>query len=137
VPAETKADSERRWTVGELADELGVTTRTLRFYEAEGLVSPRRQGAARVYSVRDRTRLRLILRGKRLGMSLAEIAEIIDIYDGAASSERRQLRTLLDRLAVITGDLQARQEDLRRTLEEVADVTELCRTRLRELDTEP
>ena len=137
MPAETKADSERRWTVGELADELGVTTRTLRFYEAEGLVSPRRQGAARVYSVRDRTRLRLILRGKRLGMSLAEIAEIIDIYDGAASSERRQLRTLLDRLAVITGDLQARQEDLRRTLEEVADVTELCRTRLRELDTEP
>ena len=137
MPVETKADSERRWTVGELADELGVTTRTLRFYEAEGLISPRRQGAARVYSVRDRTRLRLILRGKRLGMSLAEIAEIIDIYDGAASSERRQLRTLLDRLAVITGDLQARQEDLRRTLEEVLDVTKLCRTRLRELDTEP
>jgi DNA-binding transcriptional MerR regulator len=137
VPVETKADSERRWTVGELADELGVTTRTLRFYEAEGLISPRRRGAARVYSVRDRARLRLILRGKRLGMSLAEIAEIIDIYDGAASSERRQLRTLLDRLAVITGDLQARQEDLRRTLDEVADVTELCRTRLRELDAQP
>jgi DNA-binding transcriptional MerR regulator len=137
VPVEAKADSERLWTVGELAEELGVTTRTLRFYEAEGLISPRRQGAARVYSVRDRTRLRLILRGKRLGMSLAEIAEIINIYDGAASSERRQLRTLLDRLAVITGDLQARQEDLRRTLNEVAEVTELCRTRLRELATDP
>jgi DNA-binding transcriptional MerR regulator len=136
VPVEAKADSERLWTVGELADELGVTTRTLRFYEAEGLISPRRQGAARVYSVRDRTRLRLILRGKRFGMSLAEIAEIIDIYDGATSSERRQLRTLLDRLAAITGDLQARQEDLRRTLDEVANVTEMCRTRLRELDAE-
>jgi DNA-binding transcriptional MerR regulator len=134
VPVEAKADSERLWTVGELADQLGVTTRTLRFYEAEGLISPRRQGAARVYSVRDRTRLRLILRGKRFGMSLAEIAEIIDIYDGATSSERRQLRTLLDRLAAITGDLRARHEDLRRTLAEVADVTELCRTRLRELD---
>jgi DNA-binding transcriptional MerR regulator len=134
VPVEAKADSERLWTVGELAEELGVTTRTLRFYEAEGLISPQRQGAARVYSVRDRTRLRLILRGKRFGMSLAEIAEIIDIYDGATSSERRQLRTLLDRLAAITVDLQARQEDLRRTLDEVADVTELCRTRLRELD---
>jgi DNA-binding transcriptional MerR regulator len=134
VPVEAKADSERLWTVGELAEELGVTTRTLRFYEAEGLISPQRQGAARVYSVRDRTRLRLILRGKRFGMSLAEIAEIIDIYDGATSSERLQLRTLLDRLAAITGDLQARQEDLRRTLDEVADVTELCRTRLRELD---
>jgi DNA-binding transcriptional MerR regulator len=137
VPVEAKADSERLWTVGELAEELGVTTRTLRFYEAEGLISPRRQGAARVYSVRDRTRLRLILRGKRLGMSLAEIAEIIDIYDGAASSERRQLHTLLDRLAVITGDLHARQEDLRRTLDEVAEVTDLCRTRLRELETQP
>lgn len=134
MPVEAKADSERLWTVGELAEELGVTTRTLRFYEAEGLISPQRQGATRVYSVRDRTRLRLILRGKRFGMSLAEIAEIIDIYDGATSSERRQLRTLLDRLAAITGDLQARQEDLRRTLDEVADVTELCRTRLRELD---
>ena len=136
MPVEAKADSERLWTVGELAEELGVTTRTLRFYEAEGLISPRRQGAARVYSVRDRTRLRLILRGKRFGMSLAEIAEIIDIYDGASSSERRQLRTLLDRLAAITGDLQARQEDLRRTLDEVADVTDLCRTRLRELNAE-
>jgi DNA-binding transcriptional MerR regulator len=136
VPVEAKADSGRLWTVGELAEELGVTTRTLRFYEAEGLISPRRQGAVRVYSVRDRTRLRLILRGKRFGMSLAEIAEIIDIYDGANSSERRQLRTLLDRLAAITGDLQARQEDLRRTLDEVADVTELCRTRLTELDAE-
>ena len=134
MPVEAKADSERLWTVGELAEELGVSTRTLRFYEAEGLISPRRQGVARVYSVRDRTRLRLILRGKRFGMSLAEIAEIIDIYDGATSSERRQLRTLLDRLAAITGDLQARQEDLHRTLDEVADVTELCRTRLRELD---
>ena len=136
MPVEAKADSERLWTVGELAEELGVSTRTLRFYEAEGLISPRRQGAARVYSVRDRTRLRLILRGKRFGMSLAEIAEIIDIYDGASSSERRQLRTLLDRLAAITGDLQARQEDLRRTLDEVADVTDLCRTRLRELNAE-
>ena len=136
MPVEAKADSERLWTVGELAEELGVTTRTLRFYEAEGLISPRRQGAARVYSVRDRTRLRLILRGKRFGMSLAEIAEIVDIYDGAASSERRQLRTLLDRLEVITVDLQARQDDLRRTLHEVADVTEQCRTRLSELDAE-
>jgi DNA-binding transcriptional MerR regulator len=134
VPVETKAESERRWTVGELAEELGVTTRTLRFYEAEGLISPERQRTVRVYSMRDRTRLRLILRGKRFGMSLAEIAEIIDIYDGAASSERRQLRTLLDRLEVITADLRARQQDLRRTVDEVADVTERCRARLRELD---
>jgi DNA-binding transcriptional MerR regulator len=119
--------------VGELADELGVTTRTLRFYEAEGLISPQRAGANRVYDARDRTRLKLILRGKRFGMSLAEIREIVDMYDGAASSERRQLETLLGRLDDIAADLRARQADLRRTLSEVNDVAAQCRDRLAEL----
>ncbi len=121
------------WTVGELADELGVTTRTLRFYEAEGLIAPGRAGANRVYSARDRARLRLILRGKRFGMSLAEIREIVTMYDGAASSERRQLQTLLARLDEIRADLRARQADLRRTLAEVSEVATQCRERLAEL----
>ncbi|HEY7049027.1 MAG TPA: MerR family DNA-binding transcriptional regulator [Jatrophihabitantaceae bacterium] len=121
------------WTVGELADDLGVTTRTLRFYEAEGLISPQRSGTNRVYDARDRTRLKLILRGKRFGMSLAEIREIVDMYDGAASSERRQLEKLLGRLDEIAADLRARQADLRRTLTEVNDVADQCRTRLVEL----
>jgi DNA-binding transcriptional MerR regulator len=125
--------TRKEWTVGELADELGVTTRTLRFYEAEGLVTPRRSGANRVYDTRDRTRIKLILRGKRFGMSLAEIREIVDMYDGAASSERRQLAKLLDRLDEIAADLRARQADLRRTLSEVNDVAEQCRRRLAEL----
>jgi DNA-binding transcriptional MerR regulator len=64
--------TDRTWTVRQLADELGVTIRTLRFYEAEGLISPLRSGTNRVYGQRDRARLRLILRGKRFGMSLAE-----------------------------------------------------------------
>lgn len=127
------AEDARTWTVGELADNLGVTTRTLRFYEAEGLISPARAGSARIYDHRDRARLRLILRGKRFGMSLAEIAEIVGMYDGAASSERRQLETLLARLGEITADLQARQDDLTRTLSEVGDVAGQCRQRLREL----
>ena len=122
-----------RWTVGELAAELGVTTRTLRFYETQGLISPERSGAARTYNARDRTRLRLILRGKRFGMTLAEIREIVEMYDGAASSERRQLATLLARLEQITADLRQRQDDLRRTLSEVSDVAEQCRQRLVEL----
>jgi len=121
------------WTVGELADELGVTTRTLRFYEAEGLISPARTGANRVYDHRDRTRMRLILRGKRFGMSLAEIRDIVDMYDGAASSERRQLETLLARLDELTADLKARQRDLAKTLAEVADVADQCRLRLTQL----
>ncbi|HEY2044713.1 MAG TPA: MerR family DNA-binding transcriptional regulator [Jatrophihabitans sp.] len=122
------------WTVGELADELGVTTRTLRFYEAEGLIAPNRNGTSRVYDHRDRTRMRLILRGKRFGMSLAEISEIVGMYDGAASSERRQLEKLLARLHEIAADLAERQRDLTRTLTEVSDVAEQCRHRLDELD---
>ena len=130
MPAPTEA---KTWTVGELADELGVTTRTLRFYEAEGLIAPARAGSARVYDHRDRARLRLILRGKRFGMSLSEIREIVDMYDGAASSERKQLETLLDRLGEIAADLRARQQDLARTLAEVTEVAAQCRDRLAEL----
>jgi DNA-binding transcriptional MerR regulator len=127
----------RTWTVGELAEDLGVTTRTLRFYEAQGLISPRRAGANRVYDPRDRARLRLILRGRRFGMSLEECREIVDMYDGAESSEARQLRTLLGRLDEVTADLTARQDDLQRTLAEVADVAGQCRQRLAELARSP
>jgi DNA-binding transcriptional MerR regulator len=130
---EARTPAARTWTVGELADDLGVTTRTLRFYEAEGLISPQRAGANRVYGTRDRARLKLILRGRRFGMTLAEIREIVDMYDGAASSERRQLAKLLGRLDEIAADLRARQADLRRTLGEVTDVAEQCRARLAEL----
>jgi DNA-binding transcriptional MerR regulator len=121
------------WTVGELADDLGVTTRTLRFYEAQGLITPRRAGANRVYDARDRARLRLILRGRRFGMSLEECGEIVDMYDGAGSSEARQLRTLLGRLDEIAADLGARQDALQRTLAEVTEVADQCRRRLTEL----
>jgi len=124
----------RLWTVGELAFDLGVTTRTLRFYEAEGLIKPTRVGTNRRYDHRDRARLRLILRGKRFGMTLGEIREIVSMYDGAASSERRQLEKLLGRLAEIRQDLQARQRDLAATLLEVDDVASSCRQRLEELN---
>ncbi len=127
------AEGAGTWTVRELADELGVTTRTLRFYEAEGLLSPERLGTIRVYSPRDRARLRLILRGRRFGMTLRECREIVDMYDGAALSERRQLETLMTRLDEIRADLRARQADLRRTLGEVTDVAGQCRDRLAEL----
>jgi DNA-binding transcriptional MerR regulator len=124
---------ERTWSVRELADELQVTTRTLRFYEAEGLLSPRRVGTARIYTARDHTRLVLILRGRRFGMSLPEIREIVDMYDDAATGERGQLDALITRLAEIAADLRARQRDLSQTLAEVDDVAERCRARLAEL----
>jgi DNA-binding transcriptional MerR regulator len=125
---------ELTWTVGELAEDLGVTTRTLRHYEAEGLITPRRAGQNRVYTARDRARMRLILRGRRFGMTLPECREIVDMYTGAESSEMLQLTTLLGRLDEITADLRRRQDDLRRTLTEVTDVAEQCRQRLAELE---
>ena len=70
----------RTWTIRELADEFGVTTRTVRHYEDIGLVSPERQGTTRIFHRRDRTRLALVLRGKRLGFPLDEIAKIINLY---------------------------------------------------------
>ncbi len=116
-----------------MAEELGVTTRTLRFYEAEGLVTPHRSGTTRIYNQRDRARLRLILRGKRFEMTLDECREIVDMYDGAESSEKRQLQKLLARLGEIVDDLSARQADLERTLSEVREVSDRCRQRYAQL----
>jgi DNA-binding transcriptional MerR regulator len=100
------------------------------------LLAPRRAGGNRVYTARDRARLRLILRGRRFGMSLAECREIVDMYDGAATSERQQLTTLLARLDDITADLRRRQQDLQRTLAEVREVASQCRDRLEQLAAE-
>ena len=83
------------FTVNQLAEELGVTARTIRFYEAKGLIAPRRAGTTRVFDRRDRARLMLVLRGKRLGFSLASIREFLDLYD-ADRSQGAQLRLLLD-----------------------------------------
>jgi DNA-binding transcriptional MerR regulator len=124
---------ERSWTVRQLADEFGVTTRTLRFYEAEGLITPARDGTNRRYGQRDRARLRLILRGRRFGMNLNECRELIDMYDGAESSERKQLATLLKRLGEIAADLRERQSELQRTLTEVQTVAAQCHARLDEI----
>lgn len=122
------------YTVGQLADELGVTTRTLRFYEEAGIVTPARTGAgaARSYDARDRARLVLALRGKRFGMSLAEIREIVDMYD-AEPGEAGQIQRLLASLAEVRTDLLARRAELTRTLREVDDVTRRCEARLAEL----
>jgi len=129
----TATTKDRTWSVRELADEFGVTTRTLRFYEAEGLLSPLRIGTSRVYSPRDHTRLVLILRGKRFGMSLPEIRKIIEMYDDADTGERGQLKALLGRLDQLAEDLRARRRDLTRTLTEVDQVASQCRSRLMEL----
>jgi DNA-binding transcriptional MerR regulator len=126
--------SREAWTIGDLAAELEVTPRTLRFYESEGLIDPiRGPGGSRTYTRRDRTRMQLILRGKRFGMSLPEIAEILSMYDGAESSRIRQLERVVARVEEISVELTARQRDIARTLDELAEVSEQCQGKLEQL----
>ena len=115
------------------AREFGVTTRTIRFYEDEGLISPSRDGQRRVFSPRDRTRLKLILRGKRIGFSLAEIRDIVDMYS-ADPGESGQLRHLIDRISVQRTELEARRSVIDRTLADLAEVERNAERRLEELE---
>ena len=101
--------SDRTYTISELAREFTVTPRALRFYEDKGLLSPRRDGMNRVYTHRDRGRLQLILRGKRVGLSLLEIKEILDLYK---VDQRAQAQTALKRYKARVVALEAQREDV-------------------------
>ncbi|MFZ4406036.1 MAG: MerR family transcriptional regulator [Paracraurococcus sp.] len=109
------------FTVNQLADDLGVTARAIRFYEVKGLIAPRRAGTTRVFDRRDRARLLLILRGKRLGFSLAEIREFLDLYD-ADPSQGSQLNLLLTRTRQRMAELEQQRRDLEQTLGELRQV---------------
>lgn len=124
------------YTVNQLAEELGITPRTLRFYEDKGLLSPNRQGNNRVYDKRDRARMKLILRGKRLGFSLAEIAEYLDLYkiDGNGIE---QLRVLLRRVRERRDVLERQREDLEATVAELADIEDQVAAALAERGAAP
>lgn len=111
--------------IAELAVEFGVTTRTVRFYEDKGLLSPEREGQRRVYSARDRVRLRLIMRGKRLGLSLEEIGELIDLYD-VDPSEVTQLTHFVDVIRQRTDILEGQKRDIDESLAELARLEEQC-----------
>lgn len=132
-PASRPAEpSGRTWTIREIADEFGVTHRTVRHYEDLGLISPERRGTTRVYHRRDRTRLNLILRGKRLGFPLEEIRTIIDLYDrprGRAS----QLEYVLDQIDERRTDLEQRRRDIEDALAELGEFERRCREDLSRL----
>ena len=117
-------------TISELAKEFALTTRAIRFYEDCGLVSPRRVGSARVYGERERVRIKLILRGKRLGLSLAEIGELLDLYE-VARNERAQLSKFLAILGERHGRLLQQKEDIDATLAEIEGLERECRRRLK------
>ena len=110
------------YTISELAAEFGVTPRAIRFYEDQGLLAPKRVGAnghQRVYAVRDRTRLKLTLRGKRLGLTLSQIAELVHMYDSPKDTSA-QLTRFLDVLGQHRLSLEQQMEDLKLTLSEIA-----------------
>ncbi len=121
------------FSISELAREFDVTPRTIRYYESEGLLSPARQGQRRIYSPRDRVTLALILRGKRLGFSLAEAKEIIELYD-APQGEAGQLRLLLDKLADKRLELEAKRRDAESALASMDEYAARCRARLEQLE---
>lgn len=110
--------SDTLYTVTQLAKDLGVTARTVRFYEDKGLLTPQRAGNTRVYTHRDRARLILILRGKQLGFSLREIKEYLDLYD-ADPTQQEQLRALLKRIQTRIGSLVDQEQALVETLAEL------------------
>ncbi len=106
--------------ISDLADEFSVTPRALRFYEEKGLLKPARRGQTRLYSPADRTRLKLLLRGKRLGLSLEESADIIGMYD-PVSGNRAQLEKLLAAVRKRKEDLQQQLQDLRTMIRDLED----------------
>jgi len=119
----------RTWSIAQVADEFGVTHRTVRHYEELGLISPERRGTARVYHRRDRTRLALILRGKRLGFPLEEIRTIIDLYD-VPRGRRSQLEYVLGQIDERRADLEQRRRDIDAALSELTEFERRCRSDL-------
>lgn len=108
-------------TVTQLAERLGVTARAIRFYEDKGLIKPQRLGATRVYTRREQARMKLILRGKRLGFSLREIAEFLDLYD-VDTTQRTQMRALIERVQRRAADLKEQRQAITQTLAELAEL---------------
>jgi DNA-binding transcriptional MerR regulator len=119
------------YSISDLAKEFALTTRAIRFYEDEGLLAPRRSGRSRIYGERERVRIKLVLRGKRLGLSLSEIRELLDLYE-TTHSERPQLVKFLEVLAARRAMLAQQQEDIAVVLAEIDSLERQCRKRLRQ-----
>ncbi len=130
---EPTARGASTWTIAQISAEFGVTHRTVRHYEELGLISPERRGTQRVYHRRDRTRLALILRGKRLGFPLEEIRTIVDMYDDIPG-EAGQLRYVLQQVDDRRADLEQRRRDLELLFEELDEFERRCREDLAHME---
>ncbi|MEN3785767.1 MerR family DNA-binding transcriptional regulator [Aeromonas veronii] len=125
---------EITYSISELAHEFDVTPRTIRYYEDEGLLTPLREGQTRLYSHRDKIRLKLTLRGKRLGFSLAEIRELFDMYDTDKSS-KTQLHSMIQLIETKRGVLRQQLEDIQMVMAELEAAEQRCVNSLNSLKT--
>ncbi|MBB3046989.1 DNA-binding transcriptional MerR regulator [Litorivivens lipolytica] len=115
----------RTYSISQLAEEFAITTRTIRFYEEKGLLQPKRNGQTRIYSAADRVKLILILRGKRLGLSLEESKDIIEMYHPDQDNSH-QLQTLIDKIREKREQLKTQLDDLRTMMRELDEAEARC-----------
>ncbi|WP_144213853.1 MerR family transcriptional regulator [Shewanella donghaensis] len=119
------------YSISDLSKEFDITTRSIRFYEDQGLIKPKRRGQTRIYSLKDRVRLKLILRGKRLGFSLAETRRLFELYD-ADKSSTSQLHTMLELVEDKKASLQQQMDDIKVVLMELNSAEQQCKSALEE-----
>lgn len=131
VAAHREDDTDEVFGIADLADAFGVTHRAIRFYESKGLLSPRRVNGARIYSRRDRARLALILRGKDLGMSLADLKTYLELYGRRGEGRVKQLRWVIDRTDTAIAELEDQKAKLEQTLAELRHINEQSRLNLK------
>lgn len=127
-----KKASQANYSISDLSKEFDITTRSIRFYEDQGLLAPTRRGQTRVYNQRDRVRLKLILRGKRLGFSLAETGRLFELYD-ADKSSATQLASMMELIAKKKDDLKQQLDDINAVLIELNDLEDNCQNILTKL----
>lgn len=129
----TTTMKQESYSISDLSKEFDITTRSIRFYEDQGLLKPSRKGQTRIYNQRDRVRLKLILRGKRLGFSLAETGRLFELYD-ADKSSAKQLATMMELIAQKKFDLQQQLQDIEAVMLELDDLEKNCLATLATLD---
>ncbi|MBO6890862.1 MAG: MerR family DNA-binding transcriptional regulator [Roseibium sp.] len=135
VSARDDSTKKTQFTIGDLAKEFGCTLRTLRFYEDKGLINPKRDGMNRVYNRRDRARLKLVLMGKRVGFSLSEIRDMLDLYD-LRDGQVTQLRVALSKFNEQISVLKDQRKDIEQAIEELSRTVEIVSGMLKQKESE-
>ncbi len=131
--ARHEAPRDSTYSISALAKEFGITTRTIRFYESRGLISPERVGTSRRYSKRDRARLMLILRGRNLGFTVEDVSEYLSLYD-SDPGQLAQTRLLLDKVTAAVVDLETKRRDIERSLADLNEIRARCEAHLKAKD---